>query len=234
MRRKPLRILVVGLAFLVCVAILYQGGFWIPNYPSEKQFPIRGIDVSHHQGFIDWTKVAQSKVHFVYIKATEGSDLKDVRFGENWKGAGKAGLRRGAYHFFTLRTSGSEQAKNFIATLPKGETMLPPVIDLEFGGNSYYRPPVAEFEKELKDFIFEVKTAFRSEPVLYVDNGFYDRYLRGFSGYRLWVRDVFQAPPKEPSWTFWQFSERTKVPGIDGYVDGNVFSGTGQEFLLLK
>lgn len=234
MKRKPIRIAIVTVAFLACVAILYQGGYWIPNYPSEKEFPIRGIDVSRHQGFIDWGKVAQSKIHFAYIKSTEGGDLKDVRFEDNWKGSGKVGLRRGAYHFFTLKTSGAEQAKNFIAAVPKGETMLPPVIDLEFGGNSSFRPTVPEFERELKAFMSGVKTSFKSEPILYVDQGFYEQYLQAFKAYRLWVRNVFQSPPKEPSWTFWQFSERTKVPGIDGYVDANVFSGTGQDFLLLK
>src|SRR5215831_10697695 len=68
--------------------------------PSERKYPYQGIDVSHHQGHIAWTKLPRQGVDFAYIKATEGSDHVDKRFSINWRAAHAAGVRRGAYHFF--------------------------------------------------------------------------------------------------------------------------------------
>ena len=69
--------------------------------PQSLFFDVHGIDVSHHQGSIDWSAVAGDDVGFAFIKATEGGDHIDRRFEENWIGAAKAGIPRGAYHFFT-------------------------------------------------------------------------------------------------------------------------------------
>jgi lysozyme len=73
---------------------------WLPHYrPTLRPGERYGIDVSHHQGPIDWSEVATDDIAFAYIKTTEGSDVIDYRFGENWAGAAGAGLDRGAYHF---------------------------------------------------------------------------------------------------------------------------------------
>ncbi len=104
----------------------YLGGWWIPNQPDLHVFPVRGIDVSHHQGTIDWKAVPREKCQFVYIKATEGGDFRDRNFVENWRGSADAGLRRGAYHFFSLKTPGARQAANFIETVPLDPEALPP------------------------------------------------------------------------------------------------------------
>ena len=71
-------------------------------HPSDAAWPGQGIDVSHHQGPIDWTALPVQGVDFAYIKATEGGDHRDTRFAENWRASRAAGVRRGAYHFFTL------------------------------------------------------------------------------------------------------------------------------------
>jgi lysozyme len=92
-------------------------------------YNVIGVDVSNHQGDIDWSALAGSSVAFVYIKATEGGDFRDKRFLLNWEGAKRAGLAHGAYHFFTQCRSGAEQAKNFIATVPREHGALPPVIE---------------------------------------------------------------------------------------------------------
>ena len=67
--------------------------------PYPHDFPIHGIDVSNHQGDIDWQAVRASNVKFAYIKATEGGDHVDQRFAQNWAGAKAAGVKHGAYHF---------------------------------------------------------------------------------------------------------------------------------------
>src|SRR4051794_5467055 len=71
-------------------------------HPSDSLYPLQGIDISHHQGAIDWARLPGQGVDFAYIKASEGGDHRDPAFAANWAGARKAGIRRGAYHFFTL------------------------------------------------------------------------------------------------------------------------------------
>ncbi len=78
-----------GLAVALVLAGLCFFGLWIPNEPSLAKYPIRGIDVSHHQRDIDWKVAKASGIHFTYIKATEGVDFKDPKFSENWTGSGR-------------------------------------------------------------------------------------------------------------------------------------------------
>src|ERR1700754_3700231 len=100
-------------------AFAYGFGMLRFNNPSLTRYPIQGIDVSHHQGAIDWKTVAvQPNVRFVIMKATEGGDHRDSLFAENWQRAGEAGLVRGAYHFFTFCRPGRDQAQNVLATVP--------------------------------------------------------------------------------------------------------------------
>src|SRR5688572_25770827 len=106
------------------------------NHPRRSEFPVQGVDVSHHQGTIDWLRLRQADLRFAYIKATEGTAFDDPRFVANWHGARAADLVPGAYHFYSLCKSGAEQAAHFLdalASVPR--PALPPAVDLEFGGN---------------------------------------------------------------------------------------------------
>ena len=62
---------------------------------SPWLYPVHGIDVSKYQGDIDWPRVRSSGTSFAYIKATEGGDVADDRFAENWDGAARAGVQLG-------------------------------------------------------------------------------------------------------------------------------------------
>lgn len=90
---------------------------------------------------MDWTALSNQGVSFAFIKATEGSSLQDVRFAENWEGALAAGVRPGAYHFFSYDSPGEQQAENFIRTVPVTEGALPPVVDIEFTANIWKNLP---------------------------------------------------------------------------------------------
>jgi hypothetical protein len=110
-------------SFVLGLAALAAGGALAAILAYHYEFQLAplwsnviGVDVSNHQGEIDWSALAGSNVAFAYIKATEGGDFRDRRFQLNWDGAKRAGLARGAYHFFTQCRSGAEQARNFIAT----------------------------------------------------------------------------------------------------------------------
>src|SRR5437016_13909496 len=105
--------LIAAAAGALALGALYYGGRLGFNHPSLSRYPVRGIDVSHHQGPIDWDAVASDGVTFAYIKASEGGDYQDRRFKENWLGARHAGVLAGAYHFFTFCKDGAAQAENF-------------------------------------------------------------------------------------------------------------------------
>lgn len=231
--------LLVALLSLACLLawLIWHGDLWL-NMPSFRRYPVQGLDVSAHQGPIDWSQVAQGPWSFVYIKASEGGDFRDPAFATNWQASRKAGLLRGAYHFFTFCRRGTEQAQNFIASVPLEPDMLPPVVDLEFGGNCSKRPKPAELLPELQSFLDVLAQHYQRKPVLYVTEAFAKTYLAQdqLAGYAWWVRDIvrersdFVGRP----WQFWQFSNRGRVPGIRGFVDQNVFAGSPAAFYLLR
>jgi len=222
-----------GLAALVFAIALYEQGVLRFAYPGEEDYPVRGIDVSHHQGDIRWQDVAADGIAFAYIKATEGGDWKEVDFARNLAGARAAGIATGAYHFFTLCRPGAEQADNFIASVPAG-LELPPAIDLEFIGNCSARPGPDDPGRELRTFIDAIEAHYGVAPVLYTMRDFHSLYLadEGLEAYPLWYRDLFFTPdlPEDHTAMFWQFANRGRVAGIDGPVDLNVFMGSEAEF----
>ncbi|MBC8061639.1 MAG: glycoside hydrolase family 25 protein [Clostridiaceae bacterium] len=225
-----------SLFILIMLIILgysfYNGYVWFNN-PDSKKYQVRGIDVSNHQGIINWKLVKEQGYTFAYIKATEGNDYKDKYFNDNWKNTKALDISRGAYHFFTFGSSGVEQAKNFISTVPIEKHMLPIVIDIEFGGNSKNIPTKDKLKKELTDFIYEIETKYKSKPILYLTYDSYDEYIKGdFEEYQVWIRDIFKFPKFQNTqeWIFWQYCNRGRVKGVKGLVDLNVFNGNSSEF----
>ena len=192
--------------------------------PSERKYPYQGIDISHHQGHIAWAKLPRQGVDFAYIKATEGSDHVDRRFSRNWHAAHRAGIRRGAYHFFRLCGSGRAQAANFVRTVPFDAAALPPAIDLEFPGNCSRRPSRAKVHKELGDFLRIVEGRYGKRAVLYLTRRFDKRYRISRTFDRpLWLRSIRSEPSfGARSWSIWQASYTRRLRGVRGHVDWNV------------
>ena len=207
----------------------------MPNFPSQRDYPVRGLDVSRHQGIIDWRKVSACGYRFVYLKATEGGDFQDASFKDNLRAARDAGFYCGAYHFFSLKTPGAVQAHNFINTVPRVKISLPPAVDLEFWGNSSSRPPVEALQANLRMYMESVKSAYGRYPIAYCSRDFADAYLKNFSIDQAWVRNIVFSPARDEKnpWVFWQFSERGRIPGIDGFVDLDVFHGPPERFEAL-
>lgn len=219
----------VTLAAACAAFILYKTEMAPFRSPSLEDFPIQGIDVSHHQGEIDWRKVAAlPNVRFAIIKATEGGDFRDRRFAENWRQAKDAGLVRGAYHFFTFCRPGRDQARNVIATVPREEGTLPTAVDIEFHGNCDKVPTVDELAGELNAFMDGIRGTFPQKPIFYVTQDFRDRYLKGneplFPEHYLWLRSISREPEQEgcKEWSIWQFADNGILDGIEGPVDLNV------------
>ncbi len=215
------RALLVAVAVLAALGVVAAVGWyvWVPRYrPSLRAGETYGVDVSHHQGAIDWARVAGDDMTFAYIKATEGGDHVDARFAENWRGAGDAGIARGAYHFFTLCRPGAEQARNFLATVPD-DAELPPAVDLELAGNCAARPSHHDVLMELVAFLDAVE-AGGPRVLLYVGDDFADHYFRDVNAREQWRPSVLRRPGGR--WRVWQASAWARVDGIEGGVDLDV------------
>ncbi len=228
------------LAFLALILIagaffyLVYAGVIRLNKPSETDYPVRGVDVSEYQGEIDWAKIAAQGIDFTYIKATEGSSYADPYFAQNLPGAEAAGLRAGAYHFFSFDSPGLSQAESFIRTVPARDSMLPPAVDLELYGAYQEDPkPADDVWLELQATLDALKAAYGKRPVLYVTDRAYDLYVSGRDlPYDIWIRSVYLSPRVE-NWTFWQYSDKGTLDGYAGeekYIDLNVFDGSEAEF----
>jgi lysozyme len=210
-----------------------DSAFSVPGAPLEapdvSSYPLRGADVSMWQDAIDWDALGRAGLSFVFVKATEGAAKVDAGFSRNWAGAKKAGLRRGAYHYWDFCGSGAAQAAHVVAVLPRDDEDLPLTVDLE--DSRPCRLPAREvFQKSFGVFLARVEKAYGKKPLLYVNSSIYERYLSGGGdhGLRLWISDPHHAAPAMPSgasWTFWQYSFRGALPGIGGAVDLDVFNG---------
>jgi lysozyme len=222
MRRALKAIVVSGAVIVAAVA-----GAWLyfVNYsPDRARYPVRGLDVSHHQGDIDWAQVAADDVSFAFIKATEGGDFVDSDFAKNLADARAADVAVGAYHFFTLCRPGVEQAANFLATVPLDLPLLPPAVDLEYEGNCSARPSSDEVRKELDAFLAPVEAAFGKQAIFYVTYQFYNDHIAALPERPLWVRWIAWQPNHD-DWLLWQYHDRGRVDGIAGDVDLNVLQG---------
>ena len=215
-------------ALLACVALLgvglYRAGAIQFNRPLPATYPITGIDVSHHQGAIDWQLVATSSTHFAFVKATEGRDYTDPRFESNWRGAKAASIPRGAYHFFTFCSPGLAQAEHFLSVVPPSADALPPVADVEFVGNCRSWSSLPDVAVELGVFLEAVERAWKLKPILYVTPDSLERVVgERFRAHPIWIRSVFSEPDHRAyrGWYLWQFSDNSRVPGISGAVDRN-------------
>lgn len=224
-------ILIIGIAVL-CITLLYNGYIRF-NYPSYSNYPVQGIDVSHHQYDINWSLLDKKQVQFAFIKATEGGDFIDRNFQKNWDEAKKQNIIVGAYHFFTFCRDPKEQAQNFIAVVPNDSLMLPPAIDLEYGGNCKLTKSKMQLLQDITTFIDIVEQHYNKQMIIYVTGDFYEDIVVGnFKNNPLWMRNIYRQPQTTDNrdWLFWQFANKGRLDGIETLVDINVFGGSEQEF----
>lgn len=180
---------------------------------------IRGIDVSHFQGNIDWQAVAGDGVRFCFIKATEGVGNVDPMFHRNWNGAKAAGVLRGAYHFFHPNLDAKQQAEHFLSVVTVEEGTLPPALDMEVTDGVDFEG----LQAGIRTWMETVEASAGRKPVVYTDPSFWQENVKAdMSQYPLWLACYASQPEMPPgwrTWTFWQHSDQGKVNGIDGPVD---------------
>lgn len=212
---KIVLILLIYLFFISC------------NRITERldSFEVHGIDVSHHQAEISWDTVATQAVDFAFIKATEGEQFIDNCFDLNWSELRRIGIKRGAYHFFHPTLSPIKQANNFIGTVQLDYGDLPPVLDFEVTNNVSEEIIIAS----LKQWLGFIENHYKIRPIIYTNQKLYFKYiLPYFQDYPIWMARYNTVQPltlSKDGWKFWQYGNRGKIKGIEGFVDLNVFHG---------
>jgi lysozyme len=224
-------------ASLVVVAVIALGAVLGPGlYAHLELAPLRydviGVDVSHHQGRIDWKALADDGIAFAYIKATEGGSFRDASFATNWAGAAHAGLLRGAYHFFTLCRTGADQARNFIAQVPRDPYVLPPAVDAESMDPCANGSPVGNIVQELEIFLAQLSAHYGRRPLVYTTAEFHKAHLQGqLLHEQFWIRSLVIPPLfRYQQWVLWQYQDRGQRRGVQGPVDLTAFRGSKSEF----
>lgn len=216
------------------------------RYTAER---IYGIDISRHQHekgrrryAIQWNKLRITSlgkkhdsegrtypVSFVYIKSTEGTTVRNRYFQKDYLAARAKGIRTGAYHFFSLKSTALAQATYFVNHTLFRPGDFPPVLDVEpteaqiksIGGDD-------ELMKRIRIFMDYVEKRTHMRPILYVNQMFINRHMGNAAdikqNYNVWIARYGQYKP-DVKLVYWQLCPDGRVDGITGDVDINVFNG---------
>ena len=201
------------------------------NIPDGEGYEIRGIDISHYQEKIDWEQlrnatIKDAPIRFVFIKSTEGSNMIDENFKENFYQAREYGFIRGAYHFYSTKSSARDQAAFFLQKVHLEEGDLPPVLDVENKPDSM---SVEDFQREILTWLNIVEDKYHVKPILYTYYKFKEKYLSDarFDDYPYWIAHYYVSEMKyQGPWKFWQHTDAGKLPGIKGHVDFDIYNGS--------
>lgn len=197
----------------------------------------QGIDISHHQGRIDWSRVARDTcLQFVYVKATEGATHVDRFYERNFYQAKAKGLRVGSYHYLTSRSSVRLQARHFIRHCDVADQDLLPMVDVEGDGVKGWT--AAQVRDSLWVYVELIRHHYGRYPVIYSYAQFYNETLApNFNRFYLFIA---KYSPEQPvvkgaaKHNIWQITDRGRIDGIKGNVDLDVFAhGTSIDDIII-
>lgn len=194
-------------------------GAIIPNNTK-----LLGIDVSHHQGNINWDEVEDMKINgdtiqFTYLKVTQGINHKDRKYKKNRKALDKKAIKVGVYHFFSPEKDVKKQVKHFTNSFKK--TTLKPMLDVETSGELSN----SELIKAISLFLNETEKSIGVRPIIYTYSSFYKDYFKGTSLEKelFWIANYGSTCSicEQDNVIAWQFSEKGTINGITEKVDLN-------------
>ena len=221
--------------FVLCFLSIFTFIFWINMDSVFAITPVSnleysGIDVSHWQGYIDYSEVRRSGIEVVYIKASQGTNIKDTYFEINYENAKANGLKVGFYHFLTAtNTEEAEQEARFFASVISGKTPdCKLVMDYEiFGGVG-----VQESNEIAQVFLETTRRLTNKDIIIYSDlSNSQSRFSSELAeNYELWLAYYSGEERLREIETRWnnyiglQYSDRGRINGISGAVDLDRFS----------
>jgi GH25 family lysozyme M1 (1,4-beta-N-acetylmuramidase) len=177
---------------------------------------IKGIDLSHHNGQVNFNAVKAAGIQFVYLKATEGVTYTDTMFFQNVRAAKAANLLVGAYHFAHSSNDSDYETNNFISALRQVPALdLLPVLDLEVTDNQ----TASHLQAFAQHFVSHMQNKIGLKTMLYTGEYFYNTYLKGLNG-PLWIAKY--GPEPSIAYDVWQNSESGVVSGVSGQCDTNI------------
>ena len=216
-------------------ALFKKKGQKMTYLDNEKYSYKLGIDISRHEGLIDWKKVREAGIEFVFIRIgwrgyQTGILHTDENFHQNITGALEAGLQVGVYLFSQAinEEEALEEAELVIRELEGYEITLPVVFDPESVGWEEARTDDVEGEQFTKNtivFCNRVKEA-GYEPMIYSnliwETEFFD--LNRLCEYKIWYADYEKRPQTPYHFEFWQYGGLSRrVPGIKRKVDADIW-----------
>ncbi|WP_394992198.1 glycoside hydrolase family 25 protein [Emticicia sp.] len=227
-------LIIIGSVIIIAIvgAIFIYRILFVPNgiKIDKIQYPITGIDVSEHTGKIDFLKISNQQIDFVYIKATEGVNFVDPKFGENYFNANLTNIPIGFYHFFRFNKDGKSQADNFLKNIKGKKADLPLVIDVEEWGN-LSEEITENVINEIREFITSVEKKSKKKMMIYSNESSYKKYIMGnFDDNDIWICSFSKSPNIKQKWTFWQHSHKGKLNNSNSWFDINTFNGTKGEW----
>ncbi|MBQ0016142.1 MAG: glycoside hydrolase family 25 protein [Bacteroidales bacterium] len=238
----------IALGFGLCYLLMTKGAIPAPNVSStetvsksnkterlpatkrKKKSRINGIDVSHHQGYIDWKKVAVGNdLQFVYIKATEGDFFMDSEYENNSREARKNGLKVGAYLFFRMVSTPSSQFEYFKKVTAMSEMDLIPMIDVELNQNRngyhidhYYTNNTKQLRAmraNIKKLVNLFEKEYGCKPMVYCSCNSYHSLIEGnVSDCPIYLGHYAERPGVR-GYTIWQYSDNGYINGYSYNID---------------
>lgn len=225
---KILKKFLIFSMIITLVLFINTGSGYALTPTSEPIY--QGVDVSDWQGYIDYRSVRASGIDVVYIKSSQGSNIKDPYFDMNYEHAKANGLKVGFYHFLTATTvAEAEQQARFFSSVIAGKTPdCKLAMDYEvFGGAN-----INEINSIAEVFLESVKRLTNKDVIIYSDlsnaRSTFGRKLA--QNYPLWIAyygNYNELEGIETNWETWQgvqFSDRGVVSGINGNVDRDIYT----------
>ncbi len=219
----------------------YAGRYFYANeafnivVEGKEMYDLHGLDISHHQGKLDWETINEHKINdkpisFVFIKATEGINHQDRLYAYNRQEAKARGFICGAYHYYKDNVSAYVQAKNFIHTAKLKAGDLAPVLDVEELDAEHKNQSIQSILRILKSW----EKHYGVKPIFYTYDYLYRSYFRGteLDDYPLWIANYSLPDEELPpyAWSFWQYSSKGRLNDCVGDFDLNVFRTSIDDF----
>lgn len=186
---------------------------------------IKGIDVSKHQGIIDWKKVKDDGIEFAIIRIGYGGSepVKDSKFEENYKNARAVGIKVGAYLYsYANSQSDIDKEKASVKTWLNGRVLdLPFYIDIE-DKKTQGDLSVSALSNLVNSFCEFIENLGYWAGI-YANKNWLETKLdmNKLNKYTVWLAQWTNNPTYKGSYAMWQYTSNGSVDGIGGRVDMN-------------
>lgn len=228
MHKNPKKVFVIAITFILFIFIQVSVTYALT--PSQE-LEFDGIDVSNWQGYINYAQVRASGVEVVYIKTSEGTTYRDPYLDYNYENAKANDLKVGFYHFVraTNVTQARQEAQFFASVISGKAPDCKLAMDFEVFSGGISRAQINEIARV---FLETTQALTGKEMVVYsnlsTSQNTFDASVA--NAYPLWLAyygDYTQLTNTNSNWNTYdgvQYTSRSIVPGVNGYVDRNRFT----------